>query len=38
MELLRRGGVDVDREEAEQIMDFLYNLTMIVIREYFDME
>lgn len=38
MELLRRGGVDVGREEAEQIMDFLYNLTMIVIREYFDME
>ena len=38
MELLRENGVDVGQEEAELIMEFLYNLTMIVIREYFDFE
>ncbi|MBC9796800.1 hypothetical protein [Sinomicrobium weinanense] len=38
MELLRKEGIVVDREEAELIMEFLYNLTMIVIREYFDAE
>ena len=38
MELLRQGGIDVGEEKAELIMEFLYNLTMIVIREYFDTE
>lgn len=38
MSLLRREGIDVGQEEAELIMNFLYNLTMIVIREYFDVE
>lgn len=38
MALLRREGIDVGQEEAELIMDFLYNLTMIVIRECFDVE
>lgn len=38
MKLLREGGIDVRQEEAELIMEFLYNLTMIVIRECFDVE
>lgn len=38
MELLRKEGIDVEREEAELIMEFLYNLTMVVIRECFDVE
>lgn len=38
MELLRKEGIDVSEEEAELIMEFLYNLTMIVIRECFDVE
>lgn len=38
MKLLRKEGIDVEREEAELIMEFLYNLTMIVIRECFDAE
>ena len=38
MELLRQSGIDVGEEKAELIMEFLYNLTMIVIREYFDTE
>ena len=38
MELLRKCGMDVEREQAEQIMDFLYNLTMIIIQECFDTE
>lgn len=38
MELLHKEGIDVEREEAEPIMEFLYNLTMIVIRECFNIE
>lgn len=38
MELLRENGIDVEQKEAELIMEFLYNLTMIVIRECFDIE
>ncbi len=38
MELLRENGIDVGQEEAELIMEFLYNLTMIVIRECFDVK
>jgi len=38
IDLLRKGGIDVGREEAELIMEFLYNLTMILIRECFDVD
>lgn len=38
MKLLREVGIDVGQEEAELIMEFLYNLTMIIIRECFDTE
>lgn len=38
MELLRKSGIDVGKEEAELVMEFLYNLTVIVIRECFDVE
>lgn len=38
MELLRKSGIDMGKEEAELVMEFLYNLTMIVIRECFDVE
>lgn len=38
MELLREVGIDVEQEKAELIMEFLYNLTMIIIRECFDTE
>lgn len=38
MELLREVGIDVKQEKAELIMEFLYNLTMIIIRECFDTE
>jgi len=38
MELLRKEGIQVGEDEAELIMEFLYNLTMIVIRECFDNE
>ena len=38
IELLRKGGIDVEQEDAELIMNFLYNLTVIVIRECFDVE
>ena len=38
MELLREAGIDVEQEKAELIMEFLYNLTMIIIRECFDSE
>ena len=38
MVLLREVGIDVEQEKAELIMEFLYNLTMIIIRECFDTE
>lgn len=38
MELLREVGIDVEQEKAELIMEFLYNLTMIIIRECFETE
>lgn len=38
MKLLKENGIDVEQKEAELIMEFLYNLTMIVIRECFDVE
>jgi len=38
MKLLREVGIDVEQEKAELIMEFLYNLTAIIIRECFDTE
>lgn len=38
MEFFRKEGMEVDREETELVMEFLNNLTMIVIRECFDVE
>jgi hypothetical protein len=34
MELLRTAGIDVQEEEAEEIMEFLYTLTQITIKEF----
>lgn len=38
MDFFRKEGMEMDREEAELVMGFLNNLTMIVIRECFDVE
>jgi len=35
MEMLKEVGVNVNQEEAELIMEFLYNLVGIIIRECF---
>ncbi|ATL47020.1 hypothetical protein COR50_07370 [Chitinophaga caeni] len=35
MKLLKEVGIDVLQEEAELIMEFLYNYTKIVINECF---
>ncbi len=34
MELLKEDGIEVSYEKAEQIMDFLYDLTRLLIKEY----
>lgn len=34
--MLQKEGIEVTQEEAELIMEFLYNLTRIVIRECFE--
>ncbi|AYZ15101.1 DUF2624 family protein [Chryseobacterium arthrosphaerae] len=38
MEFFQNEGMEITEEEAELIMEFLYNLTTIVIRQYFDSE
>ncbi|WP_346986200.1 hypothetical protein [Chryseobacterium sp. POE27] len=35
MEMLRNAGIIVQEEEAEEIMEFLYMLTQITIKEFF---
>lgn len=35
MEYFRSEGMEITKEEAEVIMEFLYDLTMIVIKKYF---
>lgn len=35
MEMLKEVGINVDQEDAELIMEFLYNLVGIIIRECF---
>lgn len=36
MKMLQKEGIEVTQEEAELIMDFLHNLTRVVIRECFE--
>ena len=38
MAFFRKEGMEMDREETELVMEFLNKLTMIVIRECFDVE
>ncbi|MEN9907992.1 MAG: hypothetical protein RLZZ540_1141 [Bacteroidota bacterium] len=38
VEFFRKEGMEMDVEEIELVMEFLNNLTMIVIRECFDVE
>ena len=33
MEILRKGGLDVDLEQTRKILDFLYKLTDIVFSQ-----
>lgn len=35
MEMLKEVGINVDQEDAELIMEFLYNLVGIIIRKCF---
>ena len=35
MEILPKGGLQVDMEQTRQILDFLYKLTDIVLSQYF---
>ncbi|WP_034728341.1 hypothetical protein [Chryseobacterium sp. JM1] len=35
MEMLHKAGIDVSEEEAEEIMEFLYMLTQITLKEFF---
>jgi len=36
IEYFRSEGMELTKEEAEQIMEFLYNLTLMIIKKYFD--
>lgn len=36
MEFFKSEGMEVTQEEVEKIMEFLYSLTLIVIKKYFD--
>lgn len=38
MEFFRKEGIEMSREETEQVMEFLNNLTLMVIYECFDIE
>ncbi|UZT99809.1 hypothetical protein ODZ84_09685 [Chryseobacterium fluminis] len=31
----RSEGMELTKEEAEQVMEFLYNLTLMIIKKYF---
>ncbi|WP_336720057.1 hypothetical protein [Chryseobacterium indologenes] len=37
-DFFQNEGVEITEEEAELIMDFLYTLTLAVIRQYFGSE
>jgi protein-tyrosine-phosphatase len=36
MELLRKDGIDVDREQAKIILEFLYEMAEIVVDTYLE--
>lgn len=36
MEYFKNEGIEITVEEAEIVMDFLYSMTMIVIKKYLD--
>lgn len=36
IEYFRSEGMELTKEEAELIMEFLYDLTLMVIKRYFD--
>lgn len=36
IEYFRSEGMELTKEEAELVMEFLYNLTLMVIKQYFD--
>lgn len=38
MEFFRNEGMEMDREETEQVMEFLNKLVMVVFFECFDLE
>ncbi|SEM68090.1 hypothetical protein SAMN05421856_105247 [Chryseobacterium taichungense] len=38
IEYFRSEGMELSKEEAELIMEFLYNLTLMVIKKYFDID
>lgn len=38
IEFFRKEGMEMNREETELVMEFIYNITMIVFREYFDID
>ncbi|MEL1240406.1 hypothetical protein [Flavobacterium flavipallidum] len=38
MEFFRKEGMEMDKEEAVLVMEFLNNLVLIVIQECFDLE
>ncbi|MEN4759167.1 hypothetical protein ABEG63_02400 [Chryseobacterium sp. C39-AII1] len=35
IEYFRSEGMELSKEEAELVMEFLYNLTLMVIKKYF---
>jgi len=38
IEFFRKEGMEMSREETELVMEFIYNMTLIVFREYFDID
>lgn len=38
IEFFRKEGMEMSREETELVMEFIYNMTMIVFCEYFDID
>ena len=38
IEFFRKEGMEMSREETELVMEFIYNVTMIVFCEYFDID
>lgn len=38
IEYFRSEGMELSKEEAELVMEFLYNLTLMVIKKYFHTE